>query len=178
MNVVDLLILAALLWFVYQGAQTGLGKELVGLTGWLLAAVLALKFGGRAGAMAAGRLPQVGSLSNDLVGFFIVLIAVHLGFRLVSYMLKKMLDGEGQSTLDRLGGGIIGFIKGALIVSIVALGLHSLRLGARLEDLQNQSSLFPHMAKFAQMVVNQVISAAPAAADAVGEEDPGEPPGR
>ena len=175
MNLVDLLILAALLWFVYKGAQTGLGKELVGLTGWLLAAVLALKFGGKAGAMAAGKLPQIGGLYNNLIGFFTVLIAVHLGFRIFSYMLKKMLGGEGQSTLDRLGGGLIGFIKGALIVSIVALGIDSLRLGEKLESMQNSSSLFPHMSKFAQMVVNQVIDAAPAAAD---EEDPGEPPGR
>ncbi len=162
MNLMDLLIIAALTWFVYKGAQTGLAKELVGLTGWLIAAVLALKFGGRAGDMAVARLPQIGALSVALVGFLIVLVGMHLVFRFLGYALKKMVGGEGQSTADRLFGALIGFIKGAFIISIIALAVSSLNLGSRLAEYQQQSSLFPHMAKFAQMVVDQVVRTAPA----------------
>jgi membrane protein required for colicin V production len=180
MNLMDLFIIAGLIWFVYKGAQVGLAKELVGLTGWLIAAVIALKFGGRAGNMAAAYLPQIGLLSTTLVGFLIVLVGMHLFFRIFGYMLNKMLGGDGQGSLDRLGGGLIGFIKGAFIISILALAISSLNLGSRAEGYQQSSSLFPHMAKFAQLVVDQVVRVAPAVAEPEAEPEAadGEPPGR
>ncbi len=163
MSPFDLIIIAALVWFVYTGAKIGLAKELVGLTGWLIAALVALTLGGRAGAMATGFLPSLKALPVELTGFLIALFGTHIFFRVIGYLFNNMLGGNGQSTFDRMGGAFIGFVKGAFIISVVALALNSLNLGSRLEGYQSSSSLFPHMSKFAQMVVNQVIRATPSA---------------
>ncbi len=163
MSPFDLIIIAALVWFVYKGAKIGLAKELVGLTGWLIAALVALKLGGRAGAMAVSFLPSLKAVPVELTGFLIALIGTHIFFRFLGYLFNNMLGNNGQSTFDRMGGAFIGFVKGAFIISVIALALNSLNLGSRLEGYQSSSSLFPHMSKFAQMVVDQVIRATPSA---------------
>ncbi len=163
MSPFDLIIIAALVWFVYKGAKIGLAKELVGLTGWLIAALVALKLGGRAGVLATAFLPSLKALPVELTGFLIALVGTHILFRIIGYLFNNMLGGDGQSTFDRMGGAFIGFVKGAFIISVIALAVNSLYLGSRLESYQRNSSLFPHMTKVAQMVVNQVIRATPSA---------------
>ncbi|HNW58059.1 MAG TPA: CvpA family protein [bacterium] len=165
MSPFDLIIIAALIWFVYQGAKTGMAKELIGLTGWLIAALVALKYGGWAGATAENLLPAIKVVPTKVSGFIIALLGTHLGFRAFGYMLKKMVGDKGQGMLDKFGGGLIGFVRGAFIISIIALAINSLDLGARLEEYQQRSSLFPHMSRFAQLVVDKVMPPARGAGD-------------
>jgi membrane protein required for colicin V production len=161
MSPLDLIIIAFLIWFVYKGAKIGMAKELVGLTGWLIAALVALKYGGRAGVMTERLLPMVAILPTTLTGFIVALVGTHLAFRVFGYLLNKLVSGNVQSMLDKMGGGLIGFIKGAFIISIIALAVNSLKLGPRLEGYQQQSTLFPHMAQFAQLVVDKVVRPSP-----------------
>ena len=174
MSPLDLLIIIALIWFVYKGAKIGLAKELVGLTGWLIAALVAIKFGGRAAALATRFLPSLSAFPPSLTGFLIALVGMHIFFRILGFMMKKMFGGDGQSVLDRFGGGLIGFIKGAFVISIIALAVASLNLGTRLDNYKQQSSLFPHMKQFAQMVVDQVVRATPASAKPAPQTPAGE----
>ncbi len=177
MYIMDLLIVAALTYFVYKGARKGLTAEMLGVTGWIIAAILALRFGGRAGMMVASRLPQVGGVAVSTLGFVIVLVGVHLLFRVGFMALKKMAGSGGQATIDKFFGALVGFVKGALIISIIALALTNLRVGPRVEAYQQQSALFPHMAKFAQYVIDAVLRIAPGAAHQDFAPADEEPPG-
>ncbi|HOT95606.1 MAG TPA: CvpA family protein [bacterium] len=158
MSPFDLIIIAALIWFVYQGAKTGMAKELIGLTGWLIAVLVALKYGGWAGANAENLLPAIKAVPTRVSGFIIALLGTHLCFRVFGFMLRKLVGDKGQSFLDKAGGGVIGFVRGAFIISIIALAINSLELGPRFEDYQQRSSLFPHMSRFAQLVVDKVVA--------------------
>ncbi len=177
MYMMDLLIVAALTFFVYKGARKGLTAEMLGLTGWVIAALLALRFGGRAGMMVAARLPLIGGVTVSMVGFVVVLVGVHLSFKVGFLALKKMAGADGLATIDRFFGALIGFIKGAFVVSIFALALSSLNAGPRLETYQRQSALFPHMTKFAQYMINAVIRFVPETAQPSYSPGDEEPPG-
>lgn len=158
MSPFDLVIIAALIWFVYQGAKTGMAKELIGLTGWLIAVLVALKYGGWAGATAENLLPAIKIVPTRVSGFIIALLGTHLCFRIFGFMLKKLVGDKGQSFLDKAGGGLIGFIRGAFIISIIALAINSLELGPTMTAYQERSSLYPHMSRFAQLVVDKVVA--------------------
>jgi len=68
MNTVDIVVLIILLYFVYKGSRAGLIDELLGITGWVLAIILALRFGGAAGAYVVEKLPLAAGISVSILG--------------------------------------------------------------------------------------------------------------
>jgi len=161
MNVIDYVVLVLLIYFVYHGAQAGLMDELLGITGWVVAVIVALRFGGAAGAYVVEKIPLAASISVSIVGFVVTLLVVHLAFRLLSTIFKKIFNSDTQSSLDRFFGAAIGFVKGAFYISLLALALQSMPLGEKMNQLREGSQLYPHMTKVARIVVDSVVRFVP-----------------
>jgi uncharacterized membrane protein required for colicin V production len=157
MNIIDFAVLIMLIYFVYRGAQAGLVDELLGITGWVVAVIVALHFGGTAGAYVVEKIPLAASISVSIVGFVVTLFVVHLAFRLLTTIFKKAVSSDTQSSLDRFFGAAIGFIKGAFYISLLALALLSMPLGEKFNQLREESQLYPHMTKVARIVVDTVM---------------------
>ncbi len=160
MNALDIIIFITLTFFVYRGAQNGLIGELLGMTGWLLAGLLALRFGGWAAHRINGYL-HLSATAADLLGFVAMLLAVRILFQLTLVGIKKTVDGKTHDAMNKLLGAVIGFVKGAFLVSIFVLAISYMPLGEKVKDYQNRSALFPHMKKFAQSLLYHVVHFVP-----------------
>jgi len=158
--IIDVLIVVGLTIFVYRGAQRGMVEELLGLTGWLLAFLLALRFGAAAGNYIAAKAKGLTALGPYL-GFIAMLIIARAGFHLFAQSFQKMFAGDLQNKVNKLVGALFGFAKGAFFISVVVLAIYVLPLGEQAKKLETRSVLFHHMTKFAQVAVDAVIKFVP-----------------
>jgi membrane protein required for colicin V production len=161
MNPVDLLILAALVLFVFIGAKRGMIEELLGLTGWIIAILMAIKFGSLIARLVLSRVPSLPPTLASILGAAAVLIGVRVLFQVFSQFFQRMFGDDLQNTLDKLIGAIFGFIKGAFFISILTLSIYVLPLNENIKAVEHQSVLFGHMTKFAQVMVDWVIRMVP-----------------
>ncbi|MBN2357028.1 CvpA family protein [candidate division KSB1 bacterium] len=161
MNTIDIIVLVVLTYFVYKGSKAGMIEELLGITGWVIAIILALRFGGMAGEYVVGKLPLAIGISASIIGFIIVLLLVRIAFKVFSGGFKKMVSSDAQTSLDRFLGAAIGFLKGAFFVSLFALAIQSMPLGEKMQTFREESALYPHMTKFARVVVDSVVKFIP-----------------
>ena len=123
LNAVDLVLIALLLAFTIRGVIKGLSGEIAGLVG--MAVVLA---GGwklyeplSAALLEHTRLedPQTSQLLAYILAVAVLLIAVNLLMLLVRKVLNKVFDGA----IERIGGGVAGFLKTAAVLAILLFGV-------------------------------------------------------
>jgi membrane protein required for colicin V production len=160
MNAIDVIIIICLTYFVYRGAVQGLIGELLGATGWIMATVLALRFGGWAGKKIVAYI-QIPANLVDIAGFVVMLLVVRAFIQIVLMGLRKSLDPKTHDATNKLLGAVIGFIKGAFLVSIFVLALSVIPLGEKMSRYEKESALFPHMAKFARALLSRVVHFVP-----------------
>lgn len=160
MNAIDVIIIICLTYFVYRGAVQGLIGELLGATGWIVATIMALRFGAWAGKKI-GAYVQLPAGLIDAVGFVVVLLVVRVFIQIVLMGLRKTLDPKTHDATNKLLGAVIGFVKGAFLVSIFVLALSVIPLGEKMNRYEKESTLFPHMAKFARVLLSRVIHFVP-----------------
>ena len=160
MNAIDVIIIISLTYFVYRGAVQGLIGELLGATGWIIAAILALRFGSWAGKKI-GAFVQLPAGMVDIVGFVAMLLVMRVLIQIVLMGLRKTLDPKTHDATNKLLGAIIGFVKGAFLVSIFVLALSVIPLGEKMARYEKESALFPHMAKFARVLLYRVVDFVP-----------------
>jgi len=156
MNALDVLIFIALVYFVYKGAQNGLYGELLGMTGWLVAAILSLRYGLWASRKLENYI-QLPDLAYTVLGYAAVLLAGRLLLQILLAGLRKAMDPKTHDSLNKLLGAVIGFAKGAFLVSIFVLALSIMPLGEQVKSYEYRSNLFPHMKKFAQVILRNVV---------------------
>jgi membrane protein required for colicin V production len=166
MNIVDILIILSLALFLFFGAKRGMIKELLGLTGWILAVLMALKFGGLVSDLLAARVPGLKILSSVLA-FFLVLAGVRIGFLLFAQVIKKVLVKGIIENVDRSVGALFGLFQGAFLVSLLAVAISLLPPNPDIIRYQKGSVLYPYIAKFSVVVINAVTVFIPQAEKAV-----------
>jgi membrane protein required for colicin V production len=121
MNAFDILVGVVLVYGLVRGLFRGLVKELSSIIGVLGGFLAAYSFYGVIGGYLSGMVssPAYRNLLAFLIIFGAVVVTVNLLAIVVKYLLKIVFLGW----LDRLGGVVFGFVKGALIVSVLFLAL-------------------------------------------------------
>ncbi len=113
MNWLDYLLLAILLISAIQSFRRGFSREIIGLAAMFFAFVLALWFYALAGSLVC---PWVSSTRTaNMIGFFLVVIAVLLIGALVGWIVSRFLRTVGLSFFDRLLGAAFGCIRGVIL---------------------------------------------------------------
>jgi membrane protein required for colicin V production len=117
MSVADWVILAFLVLSVVTAAWRGFFREAFALAGLVVGYLLAAwEYHGLAGWFARHlKSVEVGEIAGFLIIFFAVLISAGLAGRLTHWMVKK----AGLTAIDRILGGVLGFMRGTLVVAIV-----------------------------------------------------------
>jgi membrane protein required for colicin V production len=117
MNGVDWVILAILTVSVVIGLWRGLVAELLSLVIWVAAFWVAASFG----PAVAARLEHVISLPIARIGlgYALCFIAVLIAGALVRFATRRLIWGTGLSGIDRLFGMLFGFVRGALLVTVL-----------------------------------------------------------
>ena len=113
MNWLDYLLIAILLFSAIQSFRRGFSREIIGLAAMLFAFVLAMWFYGLAGSLVS---PWVSSARTaNMIGFFLVVLAVLLLGAVVGWIVSRFLRTVGLSFFDRLLGACFGCLRGALV---------------------------------------------------------------
>jgi len=162
MNTVDIVILAILTVFVYLGARRGLIDEILGLTGWIIAIVCAIKFGGSLAVIIAEKAPKIQMISSVLAAL-VILFGIRLAFLFLIKILKSSAPQITENSTNKIAGAFLGFLQGVFIISILVLIFLLIPFGRNIKDYQNRSVLFPHMKKVSVFMVNTVANFIPQA---------------
>ena len=57
----------------------------------------------------------------DAIGFLLIALLVMAVAAMIGNIISKMVRGIGLGCLDRLAGGVFGFLQGAVLVTIAIL---------------------------------------------------------
>lgn len=118
LNVLDFIILTILIIGFVMGLIKGVIKQAFALGGLLCGLIL----GSLVYKPVAVFLQNVVKMSDDVaqvVAFILILIAVPIVFLIIGNILSKLVKVVKLESIDRLGGGLFGFMKYFLIMGLV-----------------------------------------------------------
>jgi membrane protein required for colicin V production len=120
MNAADYLIIAALLISLVLGMVRGFMREALALLAWLGGVWLAWRYADAVKPLLSGMLaeePQCTWVARGLI-----VAVVLLGVWILSEMLAYFIHQSGLSvTVDRVLGTLFGFIRGVVLVALLAM---------------------------------------------------------
>jgi membrane protein required for colicin V production len=117
MSAADWVILAFLVLSVVTAAWRGFFREAFALAGLVLGYLLAAWQYQR---LAAWFAPHVKSAwVSEIAGFFVIFSAVVILAGLAGRLTHWMMKEAGLTAIDRILGGVLGLLRGGLVVAIV-----------------------------------------------------------
>lgn len=137
MNALDIGLVVLLGWSTYKGWRTGLLQALLGLTGLVLAYVLALAYGQPVGLLIGDEDSTLYGILGIIVVFFGVVIAVHYAAKFA----KAFLHATPLGIFDATGGAILGLSQGVLAFGLLILLAYSYPLHSRIPEQIEASRL-------------------------------------
>jgi membrane protein required for colicin V production len=119
MTWVDWAIVIVLLCSTAGGLMQGFFRTACSIIGLLFGLTLASWNYGRIAAplLPLVRVPAVA----DAIGFLLIAILVGIAFSLIGNILGKAFDWLGLGCLDMIGGGLLGFLQGAVIITLIIM---------------------------------------------------------
>lgn len=122
MNTFDLILLVLLTAGAWSGWRSGALRQVAGAVGFLIALGLAIKTMQPVGALVGASL-GVSPRVAPLAGFVVVFVGVQVSI----FALVRVLEGVAKATkltpVNRLGGGALGALRTALVISAVLVPL-------------------------------------------------------
>lgn len=147
-NWVDWLVVAMMALSMVVSFWRGFVKEAISLAAWVLAFFLAFHF------MAVVALWGKPWITNDAlrtaVSFGVIFFGVLLAGGVLNYVVSSVVASTGLSVMDRLLGLGFGFLRGALVVVIIAMIAQALSLDE--SDAWRHSSLLPAFVRVTQWI--------------------------
>lgn len=127
-NWVDIFVLILLVRGTYIGLRHGFITEIFEIFGIIVALFVSLRYyGNLAQFLATQALFSKLSPSLQEGISFIALILLSLAiFRLGHFVTRSVMHVEGSGVLERTGGGVCGFIRGAVIAGLILFALNLL----------------------------------------------------
>ena len=119
MEWVDWVILVVLVGSVLGGMAQGFFRSVCSLLGLILGIVLAVWNYARV-AVAFRPIVRIEAVA-DAIGFLLIAMVVMVLANVAGVMLKKMFRWMGLGCIDILGGAVLGFLQGVLLVTVCIL---------------------------------------------------------
>ncbi|MFN0102893.1 MAG: CvpA family protein [Bryobacteraceae bacterium] len=115
----DVVLACILIASTVGGFMKGFFRLGIGLAAALLAFLLASWFYAGAGAWA---IPYTSSIGvANFIGYILIFFGVIIAGALLGRLMAHFFKWIGLSWLDRIGGGVLGFIRGGLIGLVIVL---------------------------------------------------------
>ena len=139
MNIADWIILLVILISVIQAASSGFFQEAFGIAGLVFGYLIAAwQFGNLAGHFA----PYTSShWLGEIVAFLALFIGVMILAGVLGKIVRWIVKEAGLSVVDRFLGGVLGLVRGGLLIAIVLVSMTSFTPSSR---WLTQSSLAPY----------------------------------
>jgi membrane protein required for colicin V production len=162
MTPVDWAIVAVVALSVLLGLLRGLLRELLSLAGWIVGAVLALRY-----ASTLGReLPfDLWPYAETALAALMIVLGCVITSAIIAWVLRQLLVAVKLSGVDRVLGGLFGLLRGVLIIAI-AVGLTRGTTVSK-QPLWAESVLLPHVGRAVEAAVRWIAPVAPPATPGV-----------
>ncbi len=121
MTAVDWVIVAVVILNVILAAMHGFFAEAFSVAGLIVGYVLAAWRYKRFAAWLTTFLKS--QLVAEVLAFLFIFLAILFLFSLLGRMMRKLMKAAGLSGFDRFMGALLGVLKGALLVSVIMMGM-------------------------------------------------------
>ncbi len=157
MSGVDLVILAGLAFFLVRGLLNGFVGELAPVVGLVAGLAAGVGFAGEAALWAARQWSWAAGLAPGLllvVAGVACFVLVYAACRLAALLLAGAGDrSEAPGGFARVGGALLGLLKGALVVGFALLGVSWLLAGPVSHRLLESSVLARGLTRFSSSLL-------------------------
>ena len=152
MNWIDITILVILGLAVIMGFKKGLVQEIVGIVALIVSFFLALKLHPAAAGGLVKLFPKMPPHLAPTIGFVVMFLAAFGAITLAGWLMHKLIKATPLDLADKLGGMVVGLLKGAVVVSILLLLLTFLPLPKDVNQKLDRSGMVRSMRKVAPWV--------------------------
>ncbi len=153
MNIaIDVVIGLIIVLTVITGIKRGIVKVTFGFTGFIVALIVAWLFASQIGERFFSFLP---SAVKYMAGFFLVFSLLLIAFLIFSWLLSKLLDIILLGWLNRLLGGIAGFLVGLGLSIFLIWSL--LKLYPQIEQQYSKTYTVPLIVKLTRVITGDRI---------------------
>jgi membrane protein required for colicin V production len=119
MNLLDYLLAVILVYCLIRGIFRGLIKELSSIVGVLSGLYAAYTYYPRLARLLQRWISNVGYL--NIVSCLVLFIGVYIIVSVIGVMIKYFMSVAFLGWIDRVGGALLGAIKGGLIAAVLIL---------------------------------------------------------
>ena len=119
MNWVDFAIIAVIAWFTFASLRAGFIREACALAGAVIGVILAGQFYHRFATDIEVFIDD--ARAAEVSAFIVIFGATVLGAQMIALFLKRAASLLMLGPLDAMGGGVLGFIKGFVIVEALLI---------------------------------------------------------
>jgi len=162
MNYLDIVIAAIVVYFLVLGVRKGIVTMFMGIAGFVLALII-----------ATGLMGAFSHVVQDLTGmpkgfayvfsYILLFFSVLLIVRGLTNVLVKLFTVTSTRWVDRIGGGLFGFLIGNLLVSAVLIALSFFSFTDRMLPEKENSLLYSYSRNFFPTLYDYVVKLKPSA---------------
>jgi uncharacterized membrane protein required for colicin V production len=140
-NLFNIILAATLIVFLVKGRKNGLFLEMVRLGGFFIALVASLNLLPRS-AHWVNRIIELAPNMSAITGFALTFAAILLIYQFIVAFIQKNTKVQVEEWLNRLGGLLLGGLKGATVVSLLALMISLFPFAQNVVDAEKDSFVF------------------------------------
>lgn len=123
LNWIDILVIIIFLRTSYVSFHDGLSHQVLPLIGSAVSVVVSLYYYSKIALLMGGHLPAFGLRAMELVAFLAIVFIVGLVFRVIKFVLDKIIKVSWHPAIEKLGGLLTGLVKATVVVSIVLIAI-------------------------------------------------------
>jgi len=120
MQTIDIILGIFLLIFFFNGLRKGIISSIVGLIG-LLAVIYLIATYGNATKLYIIENLGTSEILGTILSYIAIAIVIAIIFRMVIFILHRIVDAFNLGTINRLLGGAFGILSGAIIIAILLM---------------------------------------------------------
>jgi membrane protein required for colicin V production len=117
----DIIVLAVIGILTIIGLFNGMVKQLFGLAGVVAGYMLAMKYYQLCSKYLTSFHPGTARALSFIAIFLACIILAHI----IGWLVGKFVTTTGLGFLNKIGGGLLGFVKGCLIVCVAVMVLNA-----------------------------------------------------
>ncbi|MGD9898221.1 MAG: CvpA family protein [Calditrichaceae bacterium] len=121
MNYLDITIIIIIAIFTIRGLFRGLITELMTLVALILGFFIAVYYLQPVAQFLVESFPSLPEFAARIIGFIVLFFAVNLIVRLLSKLLNSFASLTFLQPFNKIAGGIFGFVKTVLVLSILLI---------------------------------------------------------
>ena len=154
MSAFDIIILTVLSVFTVIGIWKGFFREVFGFLGVIFGALFAILGFGPLSKLLHRLVPDIPAFIWIFLSFLIIFIGFYMLSRFLASMLSKLSKIMLLGWLNRLLGGVVGFLKGAIFVSLFLLLIGFLPFQDTLQKVRSNSWLYEPLQRTVPVLYN------------------------